>query len=127
MTFRPEILASELEGDHFKKHFPLFCTSFGPASDVIGSEYDLRSVWQKKTAAGEMMPDLTLVCGTKEFIRGRVEGDVSAMKELGVPVNYISAEGYDHDFRLWDLYLRKSLDELLPLKRRAIYPDEKND
>ena len=123
MTFRPETVVSELEGEHFRKYFPTFCTSFGPSSEILGSELDLRAVWQRKTAEGEKMPDFTIVCGTKEFIRARVEDDVAAMRELGIPVNYISAEGYDHDFRLWDLYIRKALDEILPLKRRAIYPE----
>ena len=37
---------------------------------------------------------------------------------------YICAEGYDHDFRLWNDYIEIGLDRLLPLKRDAIYPAE---
>ena len=64
-----------------------------------------------------------LVCGSKEFIRQRVEGDVARMRELGVDVTYLCAEGYDHDFKLWDKYMQMALDRLLPLRRSPIYPD----
>ena len=121
MTFCPETLIAELESDHFKNFFPLYNTSFGPSEEVIGSDADLRAVYRRKTEEGETMPDFTLVCGTEEFIRERVEGDVEAMKALGIPVRYIPVEGHNHDFRLWDLYIRKALDELLPLKRSVIY------
>ena len=45
------------------------------------------------------------------------------MRALGMDVTYLSAEGYDHDFKLWDKYMQMALDRLLPLKRRPIYPD----
>ena len=118
MTFCPETLMEELESDHFKNFFPLYRSSFGPASEIIGSEYDLRSVFLKKQREGCTMPDFTLVCGSDEFILERVRGDVRAMEELGIPVSYIEEEGYRHDFRLWDKYLGKALDELLPLDRQ---------
>ena len=44
--------------------------------------------------------------------------------QLGYNVKYICAEGYDHDFRMWNDYIEIALDKLLPLKRRAILPGE---
>ena len=64
-----------------------------------------------------------LICGSQEFIRHRVEGDVAVMRELGMDIHYLCAEGYDHDFRLWDRYMQLSLDRFLPLKRSPLYPD----
>lgn len=32
-------------------------------------------------------------------------------------MEYILAEGYTHDFKMWDDYIRIMLDEILPLKR----------
>ena len=58
-----------------------------------------------------------MVCGSREFIRERVEGDVKALRELGVEVEYELAEGYDHNFDMWEHYLQVMLDEWLPLKR----------
>ena len=122
MTFVPETLMEELDGDHFKNFFPVFNSSFGDSKDIPGSEYDLRATYLRKKAEGLEMPDFTVICGSDEFIRARVEGDVKAMKELGIPVKYICPEGYDHNFKLWNLYAEKALDELLPLKRKIIYP-----
>ena len=120
MTFCPETLMEELDGDHFKNHFPIFCTSFGPSSEILGSEFDLRAVTERHLANGVKMPDFTIVLGSEEFIRKRVEGDVEAMRKLGLPLNFILVEGADHNFKLWDEYAQKALDELLPLKRSAL-------
>ena len=123
MTFRADTLQQELAGEHFKSVFPLYCTSFGPAETIPGSTHDLSAQVLRHRAAGDPECRFLLVCGSKEFIRQRVEGDVARMRELGVDVTYLCAEGYDHDFKLWDKYMQLSLDRFLPLKRRPIYPD----
>ncbi|MBQ6551175.1 MAG: hypothetical protein IJL78_07195 [Lachnospiraceae bacterium] len=123
MTFCPETLAEEIESDHFRLTFPLFCTSFGPSNEIIGSEYDLRAVTKRHQENGTKMPDFTVVLGTEEFIRERVEADVRAMQELNLDPKFILVEGADHDFKLWNEYLQKALDELLPLKRAALTED----
>ena len=120
MTFCPETLKEELEGDHFKTYFPLYLSAFGPASEIEGSEYDLRATTLRRRAEGYEMPEFTLICGSEEFILKRVRADAAAMKELGIPVNYIEPEGYGHDFRLWDEYLSRALDDLLPLARGSV-------
>lgn len=118
MTFCPETLAAELDGDHFKTHFPLYNATFGAAA-IPGGSADLRAQVLRRRAAGGPEADFLVVCGSREFIRARVEDDVAAMRRLHMRVEYICAEGYDHDFRLWDRYLQLGLDRLLPLKRAA--------
>ncbi len=120
MTFCPETLAEELESDHFKYQFPLYRTSFGPSEEIIGSEYDLRAVTERHLKNGTRMPDFTIVLGSEEFIRKRVEADVEAMRRLPLNLEFILVEGGDHDFKLWNEYLQKALDEMLPLKRKAL-------
>ncbi len=120
MTLCPETLAAELEGDHFKNCFPLYNQTFGTGADVPGSAADLRAQVLRHRAAGDPEARFLVVCGSEEFIRGRVEDDVAAMQALDMDVTYLCAQGYDHDFRLWDRYLQLSLDRLLPLKRRAL-------
>ena len=120
MTFCPETLVEELESDHFKYQFPLYRTSFGPSEEIIGSEYDLRAVTERHLKNGVKMPDFTIVLGSEEFIRKRVEGDVAAMRKLPLNLDFILVEGGDHNFKLWDVYLQKALDEMLPLKRKAL-------
>ena len=46
------------------------------------------------------------------------------LRETGYDVTYEVAEGYDHDFDMWDKYIAKALDEYLPLKRRVLDPEE---
>lgn len=123
MTLCADTLAAELEGDHFKNCFPLYNSTFGGGKDIPGSAADLRAQVRRGRAAGAPEARFFVVCGSKEFIRARVEGDVAAMQELNMDVEYLCAQGYDHDFKLWDRYLQLGLDQLLPLKRRAIYPE----
>lgn len=123
MTFCADTLASELEGEHFKNVLPLYNHTFGWGKDVPGSAADLRAQVLQHRASGGLESKFIMVCGSKEFIRARVEGDVAAMQALDMDVEYICAQGYDHDFKLWDRYLQLGLDKLLPLKRSAIYPE----
>lgn len=122
MTMDTQGLMEELESDHFRTGFPLVNTTFGEASGIPGSQMDLCCQVKKNREAG--LPDVhyIIACGSREFIRSRVEKDVQIMHALNMDVEYICAETYDHDFKMWDRYLQLALDKLLPLKRQAIYP-----
>ncbi len=124
MTMNTQGLMDELDGDHFRSSFALFNHTFGESKDVPGTAMDLRHKVEENREKG--LPDCRyiLVCGSKEFIRFRMEKDVEIMHELNMDVEYICAETYDHDFKMWDRYLQLALDKLLPLKRKAIYPGE---
>lgn len=122
MTMDAGILKDELNGSHFKNNFPLYGATFGDAESIVGSEFDLAAVARSNRARS--LPDckFIVVCGSKEFIRARVENDVRILMEMDFDVQYICAEGYDHDFKLWNDYIEIGLDRLLPLKRKAVYP-----
>ena len=119
LTANTETLIKELESEHFK-NFPIYLHTFGPASQIDGSQFDLAGIIRRGQEEGIEFPALRLVCGSREFIRARVEDDVRALRALGLPVEYTLAEGYDHDFEMWDAYLRHTLDEYLPLCRHAL-------
>jgi putative tributyrin esterase len=122
MTMDAGVLKKELNGDYFKKNFPLFNATFGDADGVEGSEFDLTSI--AKANREKNLPECKFffACGSKEFIRARVENDVSVLRKMGFDVQYVCAEGYDHDFSMWNDYIEIGLDQMLPLKRKAIYP-----
>ena len=124
MTMDARVLKEELEGDHFKEFMPLYGSTFGNPESVEGSEFDLASVANANREKG--LPDckFILACGSEEFIRERMENDVRILKEMDFNVEYICAEGYDHDFRMWNDYIEIGLDQSLPLKRKAIYLSE---
>ena len=50
--------------------------------------------------------------------------DVKVLQNMDFDVEYICAEGYDHDFKMWNDYIEIGLDQILPLKRKAIYLGE---
>lgn len=121
MTFCADTLMAELDGDHFKNFFPLYNAAFGDSSEIPGSPADLTAQVKKHRAAGDPECSYTLVCGSREYIRSRMEADAAQMQALDMDVSYICAEEYDHDFKLWDRYMQLALDTILPLKRKAIY------
>lgn len=124
MTMDPETLAGELNGDFFRCNFYLYNATFGVGNTIAGSAFDLNAAARAHKAAGRKMPSFILACGSEEFIRARVERDVLRLRQLDLDVTYLCAEGYDHDFRMWDRYIRLGLDHYLPLKRHVLYPNE---
>jgi putative tributyrin esterase len=122
MTMNAGVLKDELNGDHFKNSFPLYNATFGDSESVEGSEFDLTSVAKANRAKNLPECKFILACGSKEFIRERVENDVGVLRKMDFDVQYICAEGYDHNFRMWNDYIEIGLDRMLPLKRKAIHP-----
>ena len=121
MTMDASVLKNELNGDHFKNSFPLYGATFGDSENMEGSEFDLASV--ARANREKNLPDCKFIiaCGSKEFIRERVENDVSELRKMDFDVQYICAEGYDHDFKMWNDYIEIGLDQILPLKRMTIH------
>lgn len=124
MTLDTAKLQEEMVSQHFLENFKLYTTTFPKPEAIPGSQWDIYSAARRYKEEGEPLCELSLVCGSKEFIRWRMEKDVEILKELGYNVNYVCKEGYDHDFRMWNDSIALALDELLPLKRRAILPEE---
>ena len=48
--------------------------------------------------------------------------DAKTLKEMGYDVDFTCYEGYNHFYPLWDMYFEKMMNEILPLKREAIFP-----
>ena len=124
MTMSTQTIRQELNMDHFRNDFRLYCTTFGPSSGIEGSRFDVASQAEAHRRAGHEASKFFIACGSREFIRSRVEEDVRLLRETGYDVSYEVAEGYDHDFDMWDKYIAKALDEYLPLKRRVLAPEE---
>lgn len=120
MTLQTSTMVEELAGDHFRTFMPSYLVAFGNAKDFPGSPYDLYPIAKAHKEAGDELTNFTLVCGSKEFIRKRVEDDAARLQDLGYPVQYLCIEGYDHDWKTWNEYLIKGLDKLLPLKREYL-------
>lgn len=121
MTLQTSTLVEELESDHFRTYMPSYQIAFGNPESFPGSAYDLYPPARRFKEEGRELTEFILVCGSKEFIRQRVEDDAARLKEIGYQVTYLCPEGYDHDWRTWDEYMARGLNELLPLKREYLY------
>lgn len=124
MTLDTAKLQEEMTSRHFLENFKLYTTTFPKPEDIPASLFNIYEAAKRHKEQGDLLCDFTFACGSEEFIRYRVENDVEILGNLGYNVKYICAEGYDHDFRMWNDYIKIALDELLPLKRRAILPGE---
>ena len=124
MTLDTAKLQEEMTSRHFLENFKLYTTTFPKPEDIPDSRFNVYAAAKRHKEQGDALCDFTFACGSKEFIRWRVEKDVEILGQLGYNVKYICAEGYDHDFRMWNDYIEIALDKLLPLKRRAILPGE---
>ena len=119
LTLDTKTLQDELRGDHFKNFLPIYNGTFGDPEKLPGSRHDLYKIAKEYQESGADLTKFFLVCGSDEFIRARVERDVELLTELGYDPEYIVADGYQHDFNLWEDYIRIALDKLLPLKRKT--------
>lgn len=122
MTLQTARLQSELDGGEFVQKLPLYGATFGEGQALPGSEYDLFAAAQLGVQSGAPRCRFIIACGGLEFIRDRVEADVQALKGLGYEVEYHCAEGYRHDFEMWNDWIEKGLDTLLPLKHKVLLP-----
>jgi putative tributyrin esterase len=122
LTVNVGTLQDELRSDHFIQ-WKLYGATFGDAGDLPGSRFDMRAVAQQNLDRGVKLPKFYLIAGSEEgFIGDRVKADADTLTKMGYDITYICVPGHKHDFDLWDLYIRRALDELLPLKREPIYP-----
>jgi putative tributyrin esterase len=105
------------------KGWPFYGASFGDPAKMDGSDYDLTSLAKRNIAQGAELPKFHFIAGSLEgAIHDFVKRDSEQLAALGYDVSYTEAEGYGHDFRLWNDYFAIIMDKLLPLRRSPIYP-----
>ena len=124
MTLQTSTMVEELAGDHFRTFMPSYHVAFGEPENFPGSRYDLYPIARRNKEEGQTLTHVTVVCGSEEFIRKRVEDDVARLRELEYPMDYLCLEGYDHNWRTWDEYLVRGLEEIFPLKKEYLYQEE---
>jgi len=122
LTVNTETLRAELRSDHFRNEFPLYNSTFGQPEALEGSRHDMHAAALRNLEEGVQTPKFYLIAGSEEgFIGERVRADAETMTAMGYDVTFICVDGYKHDFPLWDKYLEVAFNELLPLKREALF------
>ena len=95
--------------------------AFGNPDDIRDGEYDLGGYIRRYLAKGITIPKLFIAVGENDFIRDTVRRDRDALRGYGIDFYYEEAEKHAHDWNFWDIYIKKALDEWLPLKKKPIY------
>jgi S-formylglutathione hydrolase FrmB len=66
------------------------------------------------------MPRMIFSCGTKDFVMYRhflVFRDYA--EKLGLDAEFREVEGYNHEWRFWELEIQRVMDVFLPSDKRA--------
>jgi putative tributyrin esterase len=103
--------------------FPRLRGAFGDPDKLRGSQYDIGHYARRNKEQNIPVPRFFIGVGKDDFIRDSVRVDWKALVKLGYDVTYEEAEGLGHDWEFWDMYMKKTFYEWLPLKRKAIYPE----
>ena len=98
--------------------------TFGDPALIRDGEYDIGYYARKYADEKEKIPQLFVSVGAEDYVRDTVRKDRDALRKLGYDIHYEEAEGLGHEWDYWDMYIKKALDEWLPLKRAPIYPEE---
>ena len=77
----------------------------------------------KNVAEGKPLPKFYLNVGTEDMTMEPVRHTRDYLVGLGYDVTYEEVPGYGHEWDLWDLTLRKTIKEWLPIRHSAIYPE----
>lgn len=92
-------------------------SAFGDPQSLAGSEFDI-GFWARENIRNNVeVPQLFIGVGEDDFIRDIVRLDRDALQKLNYPLHYEEAPGLGHDWDFWDIYIKKALNEWLPLKR----------
>ena len=83
MTMDASVLKQELDGEHFKNALPLYGATFGDSGSIEGSRFDLAAVATANREKNQPDCKFILACGSKEFIRERVEKRCKSTTKYG--------------------------------------------
>ena len=95
----------------------------GDLSNFKGGPYDIYHFAKLNIGKNIQLPRFYFAVGSDDFGLHTVKKAADYLKELGYSVKYEEKEGYEHEWDFWDLYIRKAIEEWLPLKRKPILPD----
>ena len=81
-------------------------------------------ILKKAIADGKKLPKFFMIWGEKDIAREGSIRSVKFLKEQGVDVYEEEVPGVGHEWALWDPYMKKALDELLPIKHDYLQAEE---
>ena len=80
--------------------------AFSPACRMQNNPINIFEVLEKAKEA----PKMFIACGEEDFVYEDVKDFVNKIKEKGFDLTWISADGYEHEWRFWNICIEKFLD-----------------
>lgn len=116
-------IGCSLDSQYFVESFdqiqmPKMYGAFEHPGKLAGSEFDIGYQARKNVENKVKLPELYLAVGEDDFIRDVVRRDRDELLRLGIPFHYEEAPHLGHEWDFWDRYMKKALDEWLPLPGR---------
>ena len=116
-------IGCSLDSKYFVESFdqirmPKMYGAFDDPRQLKDSEFDIGYQARKNLENKVELPELYLAVGENDFIRDVVRKDRNELLRLGIPFHYEEAPGLGHEWDFWDRYMKKALDEWLPLPGR---------
>jgi putative tributyrin esterase len=94
---------------------------FGDVKNIRQTVDDVYYQAELRKKQNISLPQMYLACGTEDFILPICRESRQLLEELGYKLKYVEEPGYAHQWEFWDLYIRKVIDEWLPLKKQPIF------
>lgn len=98
------------EGENFNNRLQLV---FGEPETVKGGSYDLFRAAKDLKESGQQLPRIYMACGTKDWEYEPNSMFRDYLRSLGYDV-YWDEAGYTHEWRFWNLEIKKVLDFAIP-------------
>jgi putative tributyrin esterase len=95
---------------------------FGNLSNFSGSQNDIWHIAKINSEKGKELPRFYFAVGTDDMGYASIKNASRQLEKLGYPVTYEEEKGYGHEWDFWDMYIRKAIEEWLPLRREPLYP-----
>ena len=80
--------------------------AFSPAVRMQNNPINIFEVLEKAKEA----PKMFIACGEEDFVYKDVKDFVNKIKEKEFDLTWISADGYEHEWRFWNICIEKFLD-----------------
>ncbi len=80
--------------------------------EPVPDELNLEKIAEKLKADGKDFPLIYASCGTEDFLYKPDKAFAEKLEALGADVTWEEAEGFDHEWRFWDMQVEHFLDWL---------------
>ena len=94
---------------------------YGDVENIRGTCDDVYDIARQKVKEGHEMPTFHFAVGTDDSLIEIVRDGYKRLKDTGCETQLCEVQGYAHEWKFWNLYIRKVIYELMPITGQPIY------